>query len=75
MTWYGTTRQTESRRIQTVYAPGSFTPLVRIETEMAELAKAAHRTLAEKLQQDAGMTFVPELIAMLDGLEAGAAAR
>lgn len=37
---------------------------------MAELAKAAHRTLAEKLQQDAGMTFVPELVAMLDGLEA-----
>ncbi|QLR76104.1 hypothetical protein HV336_04030 [Citrobacter freundii] len=31
---------------------------------------AAHRTLAEKLQQDAGMTFVQELVAMLDGLEA-----
>ncbi|TKU51536.1 hypothetical protein FDX11_03950 [Citrobacter sp. wls714] len=31
---------------------------------------AAHRTLVEKLQQDAGVTFVPELVAMLDGLEA-----
>lgn len=75
VTWYGwdsdrlTTTQTDSRRIQTVYAPGSFAPLVRIETDMAELAKAAHRTLAEKLQQDAGMMFVPELVAMLDGLE------
>ncbi|HCT5823859.1 TPA: RHS repeat protein [Citrobacter sedlakii] len=58
-----------SPTIQTIYAPGSFTLLVRIETDMAELAKAAHRTLAEKLQQDAGMTFVSELIAMLEGLE------
>ena len=77
VTWYGwdgdrlTTTQTENCRVQTVYTPGSFTPLVRIETDMTELAKAAaHRTLAEKLQQDAGMTFVPELVAMLDGLEA-----
>ncbi|WP_248782268.1 hypothetical protein, partial [Yokenella regensburgei] len=30
---------------------------------------AAHRTLAEKLQQDAGMTFAPELIALLNTLE------
>ncbi|HEC6291705.1 TPA: RHS repeat protein, partial [Salmonella enterica subsp. enterica serovar Wangata] len=38
-TWYGwegdrlTTIQTGQSRIQTVYAPGSFTPLVRIETD------------------------------------------
>ncbi|MCU6176989.1 RHS element core protein [Citrobacter cronae] len=76
VTWYGwdgdrlTTTQTNHSRIQTIYTPDSFTPLIRIETDMAELAKAAHRTLAEKLQQDAGMTFVPELVAMLDGLEA-----
>lgn len=73
VTWYGwdgdrlTTTQTNHSRIKTIYTPGSFTPLVRIETDMEELAKAAHRTLAEKLQQDAGMTFVPELVAMLDG--------
>ncbi|MFH7826931.1 RHS element core protein [Kluyvera chengduensis] len=76
VTWYGwdgdrlTTTQTENCRIQTIYTPGTFTPLVRIETDMTELAKAAHRTLAEKLQQDAGMTFVPELLEMLNGLEA-----
>ncbi|MFH7827075.1 RHS element core protein [Kluyvera chengduensis] len=76
VTWYGwdgdrlTTTQMENRRVQTVYTPGSFTPLIRIETEIAELAKAAHRTLAEKLQQDAGITFVPELVTMLDELEA-----
>lgn len=65
VTWYGT----DDHRIQTIYTPGSFTPLLRVETELAELAKTAHRTLAEKLQQDAGMTFVPELVAMLNRLE------
>ncbi len=44
-TWYGwdgdrlTTTQTQAARIQTVYQPGSFTPLLRIETETAALAK------------------------------------
>jgi RHS repeat-associated protein len=76
VTWYGwdgdrlTTTQTDKTRIQTVYLPGSFTPLIRIETATGELARALRRTLAQKLQQDAGMTFVPELVAMLDGLEA-----
>ena len=76
VTWYGwdgdrlTTTQTDTTRIQTVYLPGSFTPLLRIETATKELARAIRRTLAEKLQQDAGMAFVPELVAMLDNLEA-----
>ncbi|HEG1988793.1 RHS element core protein [Enterobacter cloacae] len=76
VTWYGhdgdrlTTTQTEVNRIQTVYLPGSFTPLLRIETEMTELAQAGYRTLAQKLQQDANVTFPPVLVAMLDGLEA-----
>lgn len=76
VTWYGydgdrlVTTQTADRRVQTVYMPGSFTPLLRAETELAELEKAAaHRTLAQKLQQEANMTFVPELVMMLDVLE------
>ncbi|HED5887328.1 TPA: RHS repeat protein [Salmonella enterica] len=73
--WYGwdgdrlTTTQTDKTRIQTVYPPGSFTPLIRTETATEELAKTHHRSLAEKLQQDAGMVFVPELVALLDNLE------
>ncbi|ECJ2543104.1 RHS repeat protein, partial [Salmonella enterica subsp. salamae] len=75
VTWYGwdgdrlTTTQTDDTRIQTVYPPGSFTPLIRTETATEELAKTHHRSLAEKLQQDAGMAFVPELVALLDNLE------
>ncbi|EDP8595716.1 protein rhsA, partial [Salmonella bongori] len=65
-----TTTETDTQRIQTIYLPGSFTPLVRIETETSELLKAARRTLAEKFQQEAGMVFVPELVTMVDNLEA-----
>ncbi|WP_201794765.1 hypothetical protein, partial [Escherichia coli] len=42
LTWYGwdgdrlTTVQTDTTRIQTVYEPGSFTPLIRVETENGE---------------------------------------
>lgn len=74
--WYGwdgdrlTTTETDMQRIQTIYTPGSFTPLVRIETETSELAKAVRRTLAEKFQQEANMTFLPELVAIVDSLEA-----
>ncbi|NKD27145.1 hypothetical protein HED43_19455 [Citrobacter freundii] len=64
-----TTTQTESRRIQTIYAPGSFSPLMRIETEAAELAKAVRRTLAEKFQQEANVTFPPELVAQVNNVE------
>ncbi|EFZ67018.1 protein rhsD domain protein, partial [Escherichia coli OK1357] len=45
-TWYGwdgdrlTTVQTDTTRIQTVYQPGSFAPLIRIETDNGEREKA-----------------------------------
>ncbi|HAU8265714.1 TPA: RHS repeat protein [Kluyvera intermedia] len=74
--WYGwdgdrlTTTQTDTQRIQTIYLPGSFTPLVRIETLIAELTRAARRTLAEKFQQEANVTFPPELVVIVDSLEA-----
>ena len=74
--WYAwdgnrlTTTQTDKTRIQTVYLPGSFTPLIRIETATGELTKAIRRTLAEKFQQEANVTFPPELVAMVDNLEA-----
>ncbi|HFD9496729.1 TPA: DUF4329 domain-containing protein, partial [Salmonella enterica] len=76
VTWYGwdgdrlTTTETATQRVQTIYTPGSFTPLVRIETETAELAKAVRRTLAEKFQQEANVIFPPELVALVDSLEA-----
>jgi RHS repeat-associated protein len=75
VTWYGwdgdrlATTQTETQRIQTIYLPGSFTPLVRVETQCAELVKAARRTLAEKFQQEANVTFPPELVALVDNME------
>ncbi|EQB9990437.1 RHS repeat-associated core domain-containing protein, partial [Citrobacter amalonaticus] len=74
--WYAwdgnrlTTTQTDKTRIQTVYLPGSFTPLIRIETATGELTRAIRRTLAEKFQQEANVTFPPELVAMVDNLEA-----
>ncbi|HGF1999845.1 TPA: RHS repeat-associated core domain-containing protein, partial [Escherichia coli] len=74
-TWYGwdgdrlTTVQTQQTRIQTVYQPGSFTPLLRIETENGEQAKARHRSLAEVLQEDTGVVFPAELVGLLDRLE------
>ncbi|HAU3358371.1 TPA: hypothetical protein JDL67_000955 [Salmonella enterica subsp. salamae] len=79
-TWYGwegdrlTTVQTQQNRIQTVYEPGSFTPLLRVETENTELAKTRHRSLAEKLAQEGSengeaVQFPAALRAMLDRLE------
>uniref|UniRef100_UPI0011F1EEFE RHS repeat-associated core domain-containing protein n=1 Tax=Escherichia albertii TaxID=208962 RepID=UPI0011F1EEFE len=75
VTWYGwdgdrlTTIQTRQSRIQTVYQPGSFTPLLRIETENGEQAKPRHRSLAEVLQEDTGVTLPTELAMMLGRLE------
>ncbi|GHK94530.1 hypothetical protein ECZU18_41110 [Escherichia coli] len=60
MTWYGwdgdrlTTVQTDTTRIQTVYQPGSFAPLIRIETDNGEREKAQRP--AEKLQQEGART-------------------
>ncbi|EOQ56975.1 protein rhsD [Escherichia sp. KTE31] len=80
VTWYGwdgdrlTTVQTDTTRIQTVYEPGSFTPLIRIETENGEREKAQRRSLAEKLQQEGSedghdVVFPAELVRLLDRLE------
>lgn len=80
-TWYGwdgdrlTTTQTAQRRVQTIYEPDSFTPLIRVETATEALdALRRHRTLAEKLRQEgsedgAGVVFPPALVQMLDRLE------
>ncbi|MCV4859490.1 RHS repeat protein, partial [Escherichia coli] len=80
VTWYGwdgdhlTTVQTDSTRIQTVYEPGSFTPLIRIETDNGEREKTQRHSLAEKLQQEGsedghGVVFPAELVRLLDRLE------
>ncbi len=80
VTWYGwdgdrlTTIQTQQSRIQTVYQPGSFIPLIRIETENGVLDKTPRRSLAEKLQLEGsedghGVVFPAELVRRLDRLE------
>ncbi|EEU9432236.1 ISAs1 family transposase, partial [Escherichia coli] len=53
VTWYGwdgdrlTTIQNDRTRIQTIYQPGSFTPLIRVETATGEQAKTQRRSLAD----------------------------
>ncbi|WP_349335061.1 RHS element core protein [Escherichia albertii] len=80
VTWFGwdgdrlTTIQTQQSRIQTVYQPGSFIPLIRIETENGVLDKTPRRSLAEKLQLEGsedghGVVFPAELVRRLDRLE------
>ncbi|EOK5428903.1 RHS repeat-associated core domain-containing protein, partial [Escherichia coli] len=80
VTWYGwdgdrlTTIQNDRSRIQTIYQPGSFTPLIRVETATGELARTQRRSLADALQQSSGedggsVVFPPVLVQMLDRLE------
>ncbi|VCV30239.1 RHS repeat-associated core domain-containing protein [Escherichia coli] len=80
VTWYGwdgdrlTTIQNDRTRIQTIYQPGSFTPLIRVETATGELAKTQRRSLADTLQQSGGedggsVVFPPVLVQILDRLE------
>ena len=69
-----TTIQNDRTRIQTIYQPGSFTPLIRVETATGELAKTQRRSLADTLQQSGGedggsVVFPPVLVQMLDRLE------
>ncbi|EIO47476.1 protein rhsC [Escherichia coli TW06591] len=69
-----TTIQNDRSRIQTIYQPGSFTPLIRVETATGELAKTQRRSLADALQQSGGedggsVVFPPVLVQMLDRLE------
>ncbi|HDR2162658.1 TPA: hypothetical protein QCG56_004832 [Enterobacter cancerogenus] len=76
VTWYGwgsdrlTIIQTEAQRVQTIYLPGSFTPFLQVETLSTALMKAARRTLTEKFQQEANVTFPPELMSLMNTLEA-----
>jgi RHS repeat-associated protein len=75
VTWYGwegdrlVTEQTQHTRIQTLYTPGSFTPLLRIETGVAELKKTQRRSLADVLWQDGRIPFPLALRLLLDRLE------
>ncbi|EYU94723.1 RHS repeat domain-containing protein, partial [Escherichia coli] len=80
VTWYGwdgdrlTTIQNDRSRIQTIYQPGSFTPLIRVETATGEQAKTQRRSLADTLHQSGGedggsVVFPPVLVQMLDRLE------
>uniref|UniRef100_UPI0010F824D7 RHS repeat domain-containing protein n=1 Tax=Escherichia coli TaxID=562 RepID=UPI0010F824D7 len=69
-----TTIQNDRSRIQTIYQPGSFTPLIRVETATGEQAKTQRRSLADALQQSGGedggsVVFPPVLVQMLDRLE------
>ncbi|QLM30978.1 RHS repeat protein [Escherichia coli] len=69
-----TTIQNDRTRIQTIYQPGSFTPLIRVETATGEQAKTQRRSLADTLQQSGGedggsVVFPPVLVQMLDRLE------
>ncbi|GHL41940.1 hypothetical protein ECZU28_19350 [Escherichia coli] len=77
-TWYGwdgdrlTTVQTDTTRIQTVYQPGSFAPLIRIETDNGERRKRS--AAAAEIQQEGsedghGVVFPAELVGLLDRLE------
>ncbi|KDY51684.1 rhsC domain protein, partial [Escherichia coli 2-460-02_S3_C3] len=62
VTWYGwdgdrlTTIQNDRTRIQTIYQPGSFTPLIRVETATGELAKTQRRSLADPFSSPAAKT-------------------
>ena len=71
MTWYGwegdnlVLTERDGQRIHTVYQPGSFVPLLRIEGDIPEPVQ----TLADTLTQDSGITFTPEVTQQLHQLE------
>ncbi len=78
MTWYGWERRpadngTDRHRVSRRYiGPGSFAPLIRIETDNGEREKAQRRSLAEKLQQEGsedghGVVFPAELVQLWTG--------
>ncbi|KIG84076.1 hypothetical protein PU29_24300, partial [Escherichia coli] len=58
VTWYGwdgdrlTTIQNDRSRIQTIYQPGSFTPLIRVETATGELARTQREILADRVSEE-----------------------
>lgn len=55
----------DGQRIHTVYQPGSFVPLLRIEGDIPEPVQ----TLADTLTQDSSITFTPEVTQQLHQLE------
>ncbi len=71
MTWYGwegdnlVLTERDGQLIHTVYQPGSFVPLLRIEGDIPEPVQ----TLADTLTQDSGITFTPEVTQQLHQLE------
>ncbi len=70
-TWYGwdgdrlATTECNGRTIHTVYEPGSFVPLIRIEGDTTTL----RQSLAEKLQHQIGITLAPAQIRQLEAIE------
>ncbi|KFC77190.1 RHS repeat-associated core domain-containing protein [Buttiauxella agrestis] len=70
--WYGwdgdrlVLSESQGTQHYTIYQPGSFVPLVRVEQMKAE---DHHSTLAEKLERDAEVTFPPELHQRLNLIE------
>ncbi|EMW14627.1 RHS repeat-associated core domain protein [Escherichia coli 2850400] len=79
VTWYGwdgdrlTTIQNDRSRIQTIYQPGSFTPLIRLKPPPVSGENAAPQP-GGSLQQSGGedggsVVFPPVLVQMLDRLE------
>ena len=71
LTWYGwdgdrlVLTERNGQRIHTLYQPGSFVPLLRIEGEMPEPVP----TLAETLTQESGIAFTPDVTQRLNQLE------
>lgn len=55
----------DNRQIHTIYEPGSFVPMIRVEGEK----QPAKRTLAQKLQQERGIQLDSATEALFDGLE------
>ncbi|CAM4250288.1 RHS repeat-associated core domain-containing protein [Serratia silvae] len=71
VTWYGwdgdrlVLTESDGQRVHTLYQPGSFVPLLRIEGD----APPVVQTLVQTLEQDAGMRFEPEVCDQLHRLE------
>ena len=58
--------QTNNRKVHTLYEPGSFTPLLRIESDGGD---EAYTPLAQKLQQHSQIPFTAQEYADMERLE------
>ena len=71
VTWYGwegdrlVLTERNGQRIHTLYQPGSFVPLLRIEGDIPEPVP----TLADTLTQESGIAFTPDVRQRLNQLE------